>query len=278
MQDPALDPPSPPSFPQQYAPSYISNNHHHIHQNGPNSPPHLPNLANLANNDPQRLHYDDLDRSHLPPPDQPDPSMPQVGLPNDMMLHNRGGIQEIDINKIMNDNADLLRANKQLIIRNLQLERILAEYHQQNKAFHVFHDAALTFFEEFQISEALEDMELSDINQDPDYGVPLDMSGGQQAHQPHHMSNANGISTPSTKKRKNDDSNMTFYNPARKKKQPLWTPEEDSIFESRYNEFGKRWSVIHQAFPNKTREKVQSHGQDLIKIKKLEDQPTSKSH
>jgi len=51
----------------------------------------------------------------------------------------------------------------------------------------------------------------------------------------------------------------------------LWSTEDDELFAKVYNVYGKSWKTIHNFLPNKTREQVQSHGQYLIRIGKLED-------
>lgn len=51
----------------------------------------------------------------------------------------------------------------------------------------------------------------------------------------------------------------------------LWSVEDDEKFTQAYNMFGKSWKSIHECLPDKTREQVQSHGQYLIRIGKLED-------
>jgi len=51
----------------------------------------------------------------------------------------------------------------------------------------------------------------------------------------------------------------------------LWSAEDDEKFTQAYNTYGKSWKSIHECLPDKTREQVQSHGQYLIRIGKLED-------
>ncbi|EFA84599.1 myb domain-containing protein [Heterostelium album PN500] len=55
------------------------------------------------------------------------------------------------------------------------------------------------------------------------------------------------------------------------RKNTLWSAEDDETFAKAYNKYGKSWKTIHSLLPGKTREQVQSHGQYLIRIGKLED-------
>eukprot|EP00026_Physarum_polycephalum_P011243 Phypoly_transcript_11450.p1 GENE.Phypoly_transcript_11450~~Phypoly_transcript_11450.p1 ORF type:complete len:222 (+),score=69.85 Phypoly_transcript_11450:484-1149(+) len=78
-----------------------------------------------------------------------------------------------------------------------------------------------------------------------------------------------------SKKRKSGGSEFADLEPDKKRRGPrrnaLWTPEDDEMFQKVYNVYGKSWKTIHNYMPGKTREQVQSHGQYLIRIGKLED-------
>jgi hypothetical protein len=77
------------------------------------------------------------------------------------------------------------------------------------------------------------------------------------------------------KKRKAGAGEFGELEPDKKRRGPrrnaLWTPEDDEMFQKVYNVYGKSWKTIHSYMPGKTREQVQSHGQYLIRIGKLED-------
>jgi hypothetical protein len=76
------------------------------------------------------------------------------------------------------------------------------------------------------------------------------------------------------KKRKAESTELNSK-PEKRKKGPrrnaLWSAEDDELFTKVYNVYGKSWKTIHTFMPDKTREQVQSHGQYLIRIGKLED-------
>jgi hypothetical protein len=76
-----------------------------------------------------------------------------------------------------------------------------------------------------------------------------------------------------TKKRKYDDNGDDSKSGRKKqsRRNTLWSAEDDELFTKVYNVYGKSWKTIHNFMPGKTREQVQSHGQYLIRIGKLED-------
>jgi len=76
-----------------------------------------------------------------------------------------------------------------------------------------------------------------------------------------------------SKKRKLHDRDDEKPDKKRKgtRRNALWSTEDDELFSKVYNVYGKSWKTIHNFLPNKTREQVQSHGQYLIRIGKLED-------